>query len=107
MMDDYVTMTDSEGVEIKIGDRVVYGDVGPGEEPQEAVITEITDIDGDYDDELGRGVMIPPYVKLRFPDDGTEESVRTYSTTAMTWADYPDGPREMTFASDDLVKVKP
>ena len=91
-----VSVTDWDGNPLTVGSQVIFGD----DPIQRGVVTEITDPDGDVDDE-GRTVNIPPYVTVTFPDGGTER-VRSYLNAEMTWGFYPDGPDVWTFACDDL-----
>jgi len=66
---------DPLGNELVVGSRVVYGCPDPHERNTPrylATVYEITDPDGDYDDELGRGVAINPYVLVRWDDGETD-----------------------------------
>lgn len=70
---------DFNGHEIQVGSVCVYGCPEPHERNTArylVTVEEITDPDGDYDDELGRGVAINPYVKVRF-HDGDEDQIGT------------------------------
>lgn len=87
---------DCDGTALGVGDRVIFG----VDEPV-GIIEQITESDADYDDELGRGVMITPRVTVRFPD-GQHEIAQTHCTNRFTWADYPDGPDTYEFMADDL-----
>lgn len=92
---------DCAGTIVNVGDKVLYD-----ENDRAAVVTAISEPDGDYDDELQRGVEYPPRVTVRFADDGSTWDVRSYNDTPITWADYPDGPMLSTYQVDDL-KVEP
>lgn len=87
---------DPHGRPVEVGTRVIFGTDQPG------VVTAISDVDGDFDDELGRGVMINPRVTVALDAGGTDEST-TSDTTKVTWNDYPDGPETYVFEADDLV----
>jgi hypothetical protein len=80
--------------EIRIGSRCLFGDTV-------CIVESISDPDGDYDDNLGRAVMIMPRVYVKFLD-GTEDRADTHRITEITWADYPDGPELERFQADDL-----
>ena len=55
-----VKITDTHGAEIKVGTRVMYFDsTVPG------IVTAISDIDGDVDDDTGRSVMVPPQITVK------------------------------------------
>ena len=64
------TVYDSKGTELKVGMRVITYPIPPLT-TYYGTITEITDIDGDYDDELGRAVLIPPYVTVKWDKNDT------------------------------------
>lgn len=85
---------DSSGQPIEVGTPVIFG------EDQRGVVVAISDLDGDWDDELGRATMIRPRVTVRF-DDGAEDESSTTDITQVTWADYPDGPEVHVFEADD------
>jgi hypothetical protein len=68
-----VIVNDWKGQRIVVGSRVTADDDGPI-----ATVTEITDPDGDVDDE-GRSYGIPPYVRVYF-DGGGKGSFRSTST---------------------------
>jgi hypothetical protein len=73
---DTPTIQDERGNEIVVGSRCVYG-CPPEDLPvlrYLVTVTEITDSDCDYDDELGRAVEYGPFVKIRF-DTGEEDSL--------------------------------
>lgn len=92
-------IVDCKGTTVVVGTRVLWGDETP------ATVVGITEMDADYDDELGRGVMIPPKVTVRF-QDGTEDGTSTYDVTPHSWAlSYPDGPDEWLFQCDDIEVV--
>src|SRR5262245_53962406 len=94
-----IKIVDCNEAEVKLGDEVKFGvEDGP------AVIVEISDPDGDYDDELERSVEIPPVVTVRF-SDGLTEQAGTNNITRVTWGDYPDGPAEMIYQCEDIEKV--
>src|SRR5262245_23785089 len=67
---------DELGNKIEVGSRVVYGIPTP-EELSNCLCTvyEITEVDADYDDELGRAVAYGPCVKIRF-DTGEEDQIQ-------------------------------
>jgi len=90
-MSDEQTVVDFKGTAIVVGSHVKWG-----EEPIPAVVYEITDMDADYDDELQRGVMYPPKVKVRFEDGMTEEITTYYSGIPSP----DDG--DLHFTCDDL-----
>lgn len=93
---------DINGQKIAVGNRVLFGDPRPDERDlHTGEVTEITEPDADYDDELGRGVQITPRVVVRFPD-GSEERTRTINMTEVTWADYPDGPAHEIFEAEEI-----
>jgi hypothetical protein len=65
---------DANGKEIKVGSEVVYVDA---EDPATiAKVIEITDWDGDVDDDTGRSIAIEPRVKVQYPS-GEVETWRT------------------------------
>lgn len=76
------TLTDYDDRPIDIGTRVRYFDYGPqhpdwGKDSQYiGTVIDLGEFDGDYDDELGRGVLINPRVTVRF-DDGSEQRYPT------------------------------
>lgn len=92
-----VTVQDENGALIEVGTEVVFG-MDPG---QRGVVTAISEPDADYDDELGRGVMYPPKVTVRFPD-GTEDMSSSHDITPIGWHVYPDGPDELVFEATDV-----
>jgi hypothetical protein len=103
-------VVDWKNQEITVGCRCLYGTAPPFNETDEnglswedyvVVVKSISDPDGDYDDTLGRGVLIPPYVHVEFPS-GEKEGIRSNRITPITWADYPDGPSFELFQVDDL-----
>jgi len=98
-----VTVTDYAGEELKPGSFALYGAPGDGDDPRDyvVIVTSISDPDGDYDDELGRGVEITPRVSVRFAS-GDEDRVVSRNVTPITWACYPDGPEDVTYEVDDL-----
>lgn len=77
------TLTDYDDKPITVGTRVRYYDYDP-EHPDWGskdahyigTVTDLGEFDGDYDDELERGVFINPRVTVRF-DDGTEQQYAT------------------------------
>lgn len=91
---------------IEVGTRVLFGAPTTPEErvAYTGVVTDITDPDADYDDELGRAVEYCPRVTVKF-DDGSTEIATSYNVTRMTWAHYPDGPDAVTYQADDLEVV--
>jgi hypothetical protein len=84
-----------EGVEITVGSRVLYADNDPA---TPATVIAISEPDGDYDDELQRGVEYPPKITLLFEND-TEYDVVTYNATEIRG---PYWPEEMIYCTDDL-----
>lgn len=84
-------VTDWNGVEIKVGTHVRFGDNHLGK------VTKITDADADYDDELERAVEYPPRITVQFDDGEGDEIVTTYRDH---WTD-----RWLTFQTDDLTVV--
>lgn len=99
-------VVDGNGAEVVVGVRVIYGAPMTAAEAakQTGTVVEVTDWDVDYDDDLGRGRLYPPKVKVRF-DDGDEETASTYDDTRITWSCYPDGPDEYLFVADDVEVV--
>ena len=97
-----VTILDCNDREITVGKLAIYGSPPLGETDEYMVeVISISDPDGDYDDELGRGVEITPRVKVCF-NDGTEEDIRTYNGTPISWVCYPNGPDEFINPADAL-----
>ncbi len=94
---------DWRGSPLSVGAHVLYGaqDPGDGTGANHGVITAISDPDGDYDDELGRGVLIPPRVTVRFDDGSTDTADTHYDGPPITWSMYPDGPPSI-WTADDL-----
>ena len=85
---------DGKGATIAVGSRVRAGvpdvdDLG--------TVTQITDVDGDVDDE-GRSVAYLPQVHVRF-DDGVEDSFGSYWSATGPWDE--DAP----FVCDDVEVV--
>jgi hypothetical protein len=73
-----VTIQDEYGNEVVVGSRCVYGAPDDESDPNYVVtVAAISDVDGDYDDELGRGVMIPPFVTVKFENGEDEDVIRT------------------------------
>jgi hypothetical protein len=68
------TIKDESGNEIKVGTKVRYWD-HPSQEPGEVI--EISDFDGDIDDDTGRSILFAPEIKVRYADG----SVESYSTS--------------------------
>jgi hypothetical protein len=64
---------DVDGHEIKVGTKVRYFDDPPGNPAHVGEVIEITDWDGDVDDDTGRSIMNPPDVKVKFPDSEVAE----------------------------------
>jgi hypothetical protein len=94
MDDPKIVIKDEEDNVIQIGDTCVYGDPEQDDLANyNCVVTEISDIDGDADDE-GRSFMINPRVTVKF-DNGDEDTLATY-----TESHYPD---EIIFVVSDLV----
>jgi hypothetical protein len=102
---------DCNGVEVKVGTRVVYGDCGETfcarhmsgdkECPQVGTVESISEPDADYDDDLERGVVYPPRLIVRFPD-GEWEEASSHNIDRFTWSGYPDGPAVSTWLADDI-----
>jgi hypothetical protein len=92
MTRDDQTVVDFKGTEVVVGSKVKWG-----ADDILATVYEITDMDADYDDELQRGVMYPPKIKLRFDDDGTEEVGGTFYSGIPS----PDD-QDLHFTCDDL-----
>lgn len=68
---DYV-IVDATDKEVKVGSKVRYvdaEDIGP---ENVAEVIEITDWDGDVDDNTGRSITIEPRVKVRYPSSEVE-----------------------------------
>lgn len=87
---------DDAGEPIEVGARVVYGFNAPG---HRARVVAISEPDADYDDALGRGVLYPPKITLRFPD-GEETEVSTYLAWSRVYADQDQ------FETDDVYVPK-
>jgi hypothetical protein len=64
---------DVDGHEIKVGSKVHYWDSERITMPDVGEVIEITDWDGDVDDDTGRSIMNPPDVKVKFPDSEVAE----------------------------------
>src|SRR5262245_30812948 len=98
---------DCNGSKLKVGDKVLYGDPYPEDrDNQTGKIIEITDPDGDYDDELERAVEIRPYVIVEF-GNLDREKCHTYNDTPVGWNDYPDGPSHYIYQAEDLELIVP
>lgn len=95
-------VVDCAGKPLAVGARVVYG--GALFDAL-ATVTEVTEYDVDYDDDLQRPRLSPPTVRFRF-DSGRVDETPTYDVTEVTWADYPDGPEVYVFEAGDLVVVE-
>ncbi len=82
---------DSNGTTLKVGMRVLdeHGD-------EDGTITELTDPDGDYDDNLGRAVAYGPYVHVKYDDGETDRFTATWNATG-PWDDDRDD-----FTCDDV-----
>jgi len=78
-MEDNQIIVDCDGKEIKVGSKVEYFENNPDnpDANEYGTVIEITDWDGDVDDDTGRSITIPPDVKVQY-EDGTIES---YTTT--------------------------
>lgn len=70
---------DEDGNEIKVGTKVRYWDSLESDEFGEVI--EISDFEGDVDDDTGRSIMNAPEVKVKFPDDG---GTMAYATSEWT-----------------------
>lgn len=86
-----MTFIDGNGVEFKVGTRVIVGD--PQDAESYGRVRQISDPDGDVDDE-GRPVYYPPRVTVQF--EGFEDVFICHSTASGPWDE--DAP----FACDDL-----
>lgn len=94
-------IVDCNGDEVVVGATVLWGD-DPGDV---CVVVKITEADADYDDDLGRGVLYPPKVTVRFPD-GTVDGTTCYDVTQHSLANsYPDGPDVWVYQCDDIQVV--
>jgi uncharacterized protein involved in type VI secretion and phage assembly len=83
---------DSKGNEIKVGDNVI---VDGFDGPEAAVVTGISDWDGDADD-YGQTIVIPPAVEVKFVRDAEAEN---YPTVAKSLGGYgPQLCEEVTIA---------
>jgi hypothetical protein len=96
------TILDSEGNEVKVGSKVRYwdnpehGDIGE--------VIEITDFEGDADDE-GRSIMNEPEVVVKYPDG----SVEKYPTNEWKFREYgmvmtDDGPEPEGMSAEGKVE---
>lgn len=82
-MGDNLTVTDYNDKPVTVGTRVRMWDFEEGH-PEfpvararyEGVVIEITDFEGDVDDDTGRSIEITPDVRVRF-DSGDEQSFST------------------------------
>lgn len=99
-------IVDANGLVVKVGDTVLFGDPKTSDEiaAQTGVVFEITDYDVDYNDDLMRAEQYPPKVKIRLPN-GDVEMTSTHDATPISWAEYPDGPDVWIFQADDIVMV--
>jgi hypothetical protein len=88
------TILDPNGARLRVGDRVNMA----GDPEDTGVITGISELDADYDDELGRAVGVSPRVTVRF-DDGVEDAFAT-SMTIRGWGDYMR--EDIPWVCDDL-----
>lgn len=90
------TIKDYDGNEVKVGSKVMmplYGEAPP--EPRDiGEVIEISDFDGDADDE-GRSIIIPPDIKVKFPDGSVETYVTSeWEYTEGGWVPDEDGDPE-------------
>lgn len=88
-----VKIMDTSDREIKVGTRVKpfvsdYGEI-------QGVVTAISDIDGDVDDDTGRSILVPPQITVKWDTSGTEK----YWTSHVTGS-YYDG--IMKFEVEDV-----
>lgn len=79
-----MVILDKNGVEITVGARVkrLEEDVSDSG----GVITELTELDADYDDELGRAVSSGPYVHVRYDDGESDRYTARWNATG-PWDD--------------------
>lgn len=89
-MDEQTTILDWEGNEVKIGVMVRYFENSPEDAGE---VIEISDWDGDVDDDTGRSIVHEPSIKVRWAD-GTEQE---YNTGEWTFREFgmvmtADGP---------------
>jgi hypothetical protein len=59
---------DYEGNEVKVGTKVRYYDHSADNPADVGTVIEITDWDGDVDDDTGRSIVNPPTVKVKYDD---------------------------------------
>jgi hypothetical protein len=70
-MTNEAVILDPNGKEVKVGSKVRYIDAeDPTTEPAEVI--EITDWDGDVDDDTGQPITLVPRVRVRYPDGEVE-----------------------------------
>lgn len=82
-------IVDPKGKEVKVGSKVRYVDDDSPNPEGIAEVIEITDWDGDVDDDTGRSISIEPRVKVRYPS-GIEETWRTSEWEfGLAWESYP------------------
>ena len=85
-----ILVMDMNDTEIKVGTRVVYFD-----SEDQGVVTAISDIDGDVDDETGRSILVPPQITVKWDTSGTEKYWSRYQGGS-----YYDG--KMKFEVEDV-----
>jgi hypothetical protein len=96
------TVVDVNDKKIEVGNECIYGSPLPEDDLVEfrCKVIEITEPDGDVDDDTGRTRLVPPFVKVEFVD-GVTEQLSTYNITSGAW--HPShGPDEWHFQTDDL-----
>jgi hypothetical protein len=72
-----VTVLDFEGKEIKVGTKVRFYEDPPTPNWNIAEVIEISDFEGDVDDNTGQSIMNPPSIKIKYGEGSVEE----YSTS--------------------------
>ena len=91
-------IVDEHGRRLEVGDRVILPGIEPdGSDATLGRITDISDPDGDADDE-GRPIGINPKVEVRFGPGDTDEF-----STGTTWDTHNTG----TFVCDELLANDP
>jgi hypothetical protein len=106
-MTDKITILDEYGNELRVGSKAIYGCPEPGEVAKNTVtVIEITDPDGDVDDDTGRSIEITPRVVFRFPDGDTDKVSSLNITPGSSWHYDDMGPFEMIYEVGDLEWIK-
>jgi|SRR5215831_5312056 len=83
----------------KVGDRVKFGD----DDDQIGVVSRVTEVDGDYNDDTGRAEMIPPKAYIKFDDGEEEHCDGSNATPAPEW--YDEEP-QFVWQFDDIEVLK-